>query len=64
MLIAQAVGGVEAAAPLGSAAAAAAEAAASSAAVAAAAATAPWQGLTLVHFSAQHKHMLWDTVGA
>ena len=22
------------------------------------------QGLTLVHFSAQRKHILWDTVGA
>jgi len=22
------------------------------------------QGLTLVHFSAQHKHILWDTLGA
>ena len=23
-----------------------------------------WQGLTLVHFSAQRKHILWDTLGA
>jgi len=23
----------------------------------------PRQGLTLVHFSAQHKHVLWDNVG-
>jgi len=25
---------------------------------------APGQGLTLVHFSAQRKHFLWDTFGA
>ena len=23
-----------------------------------------WQGLTLVHFSAQRRHILWDTLGA
>ena len=23
-----------------------------------------WQGLTFVHFSAQRKHLLWDTLGA
>jgi len=22
-----------------------------------------WQALTLVHFSAQHKHFLWDPLG-
>ena len=22
-----------------------------------------WQGLSLVHFSAQRKHLVWDTVG-
>jgi hypothetical protein len=28
------------------------------------AATSEWQGLTLVHFSAQGKHTWWDTPGA
>ena len=49
MLIAQAAAGGEAIAPLGSA--------------TAAAAAAPWQGLTLVHFSAQRMHLLRETLG-
>jgi len=28
------------------------------------AAAASRQGLTLVHYSVQHKHILWDTLGA